>query len=255
LENLTEENGDVGFLLVDTTNNTLASNRALRNGDSANPSGAGFKLVGASNNTFVDNIVKANGSSGFGLEHSNNNTFEDSDVRGHTESGFFISYSSGNALIANEIVRNGYGIWLFGANSNRLVDNDVLHTAGEGVLFYEAASGNVLERNRSVGGLIGFVLTGEHHEFGAKNNVLIGNVAAENRQEGFLLAGGGVEGNTLTRNEATQNLVGFSVWENSIGNTFTRNVGSENANWDAEEFNAPGANVWQKNKFSTTFGL
>ena len=85
-------------------------------------------------------------------------------------------------------------------------------------------------------------------------NTLSGNIANQNAVGGFDLYPGSV-GNTLTKNRAITNAVGFRMQEGATGNTLGRNVAQANSDWDAQDLNGPGFNTWLNNVFGTTDGL
>ena len=153
--NTVTDNGGVGILLFEASNNDVRDNSAT-----GNNIGLAVQLGG--HNTLTDNTANGNGD-GFVIDRGDYTVLRDNQADRNTETGFGFLESSSNTVVGNRAFHNGdYGFWVvdplsvsnhfqenhacqngladaeFDGSSSVLVDNkfcDVLGNAGTGELM------------------------------------------------------------------------------------------------------------------------
>jgi parallel beta-helix repeat protein len=203
---------------------TSSSHNVFR-GNQLTSNGAGFSLWSSSFNTFLGNIVSIATLFGFDLKDSSDNVFAYNRVEG-SFGGFNLASLPGvttrNILTGNLVLNVGQdGFALVHAPGNRLENNTVAWTAGFCVNSMTSTCPD------------GF------HLQSSNDNILIGNVAKDNPNDGFFLDLGS-SNNLLKDNIALRSTpllrgpgylvglgAGFAVFASS-GNTLVSNTADEN---------------------------
>ena len=201
-----------------------SSNNVFR-GNQLTSNGAGIALFSSSFNTFFANKITIATAFGFDLKDSTDNVFAYNHVEGSFGGFNLISISvltTRNILIGNTVL-NVYqdGFSLESAPGNRLENNTVAWTAGLCV------------------NSMAFTCPDGFHLSSSNDNILIGNVAKDNPNDGFILDLGSAN-NLLKDNIALRSTpllpgpgylvglgAGFAVFA-SDGNTLVSNTADEN---------------------------
>lgn len=148
IQNCRVSNFFIGFLLVNSTRNTLTGDSATGNGfgfllssstnnllsgDTANANGRdGFLMQSSSNNDLLGDTANNNMGSGFRLVSSLNNNLEKSTANSNTVYGFALVLASNNNLVAgNSACGNGvFDAFQTGSTNNRFSKNLFCATSG-----------------------------------------------------------------------------------------------------------------------------
>jgi parallel beta-helix repeat protein len=171
--------------------------------------------------------------------------------------GFLVeSESNGNTLFGNTAQQNQlHGVALTGSTENVLANNTSNGNGWEGFFLNDADDneliGNAVNRN---GDHASNVFAGIALVSGSSGNLLDGNTANGNADEGFVLEA--ADANVLTRNVSNANgQVGFETRAGSSNNTLHGNTARSNAVLDAFDDLTGTGNVWANNNFGTTEGV
>jgi len=133
VENCKVNGFQYGFLLTNSSSNTLANNSANGNGF------YGFYVgVNSNNNTLSSNKATNNSYDGFALT-SSSNTLRGNTATNNSYDGFALTNSSDNSLNNNTANGNSYGFDLTGSISNTLSGNTA---KGNGAYGYADDSGS-----------------------------------------------------------------------------------------------------------------
>ena len=207
---------------------------------SANSSGASFS--GSAFDLLQGNTVKSNRFDGIDVSGDQGDVILANSVLNNATSGVgnaidLFNVSGGEAVENNKVLQNGSnGIEVFGTSGVISVDgtttgakvsgnNDVENNGGDGIVF-NGTTGSIIAGNTLKNNAVGI------HLVGTSSNQMIGNVAENNKTEGFLLDA------------------------NSTGNTVTENTAKFNGVFDAEDLStgtgtAGTANLWTRNSIGT----
>lgn len=148
----------------------------------------------------------------------------------------------------NNVNNNDVGIWLNGANSGKILENNVTGSTFDGIALDDSfgnVQNNRVDKNKVSGNAVGI------GQYGAAvlNNLLKEN-RAENNGDGFYL-GFGATLNTLLQNQALNN-TNDGIWVDSDSNTIQKNRAFGNGNLDIE--NTGAGNTYSGNKCNTSSG-
>ncbi|MFW9991731.1 MAG: NosD domain-containing protein [Candidatus Odinarchaeota archaeon] len=214
-----------GFILALSSKfNTLTGNTAYNNGEVMSPSSP-FSKAKVADTDPPTATVPPTPRNGFGLTESSNNTLIGNTAYNNTGYGFYLTDSSeNNSLMDNTAMQNTNGFDLDMSNYNTLsgntalknsVDDEYSSITGAGFAMMNAIY-SILVNNTAHDNAYGFALS--YHSFAAR---LVDNTA-HNNTCGFFLSDSGLS--NLTGNTAMNNERGFSVnGSSSYNNTLTEN--------------------------------
>jgi parallel beta-helix repeat protein len=210
----------------------------------------GLDIQYSSNNVFSGNHMISDGIPA-DLSYSSHNTFASNTASHYATYGFEVKESADNTFVHNQMSGGAGGFHLVSLASlttrNMLAYNTVVTVplVGFDGFFLSSASGNTLEYNTVTyaGGLcansMAFSCPDGFYLSSSNNNVLIGNVAKDNPNDGFFLDQGSAN-NLLKDNLALRSTpllpgpgylvglgAGFAVFA-SNGNTLVSNTAGEN---------------------------
>ncbi|MFX1254328.1 MAG: nitrous oxide reductase family maturation protein NosD [Promethearchaeota archaeon] len=165
-DNIVERNIDMGIILWLATNNSVLNNTindspyGIYSGNSTNNvlSSNNIKDISVntvylsySNTTIISkNTLLRSSGEGITLFYSENNTISSNSIANQTSYGIRLISSSNNILLSNIIVDNG-GFqcislvkWDDPTDSNRLLNNTIIHCGGTGIFIYMAVDTEIL---------------------------------------------------------------------------------------------------------------
>ncbi len=215
INNSAKDNSGAGFRLYQSRNNTLISNKAIRNGYDTDS--GGFYIDREGNNTLISNIAEDNkGSGNFVISSSSNNTL-DSNIIYKAVYGLVINGISGyNIIKSSSIENNSRGIHIEDISINNTIINNTITYNADGMWIsgsnakYNIIKENIFENNY---GAIELQST--------SNNQVINNIFYNDKYIALYVALSSF--NTITNNIFNNNYRGLS-FSSSPNNTIYMNV-------------------------------
>ena len=194
------------------------------------------------------NDVTGPGSAGIGIDLSERIKVTVKNCHVHFfEIGFNLFESDRNEFHYNTAENNRRGFNLFESDRNEFHYNTVEFNSFRGFNLFESDRNTFTKNTVDNNTRVGFRLQESN------NNTLTQNTATGNFR-GFNL--GTSDKNKLTKNTADNNgRTGFRVRGESERNTFIRNQGCNNTDFDALDESTGLGNIWNNNDFCTCSGL
>ena len=190
---------DVGYLAIVNSSNILVENLSLKN------NGQGV-LLAYSKNCVIENASFSSNIRGIHMVVSDNNTVAWNNISHNVKSGILLICSSYNKLVGNDVIRNGWGIFLSFSSILTQRSN------------YNMVSGNNVENN-----CYGIFLSA------AQNNNISGNKIFRNE---FGVQVSESSNNLLFHNNIIDNAVSVVVFDDLSNNTWDDGYPSGGNNWD-----------------------
>lgn len=111
------DNGQ-GILLAFTTHSRIINNTVTNNEN-------GISMFSSSNNIVLRNNMTRNYDDGFELDYfSSNNTFSENSITYNSGEGGNWWHSSNNTFLGNNLINNGYGLYLVNCSKNKFYHNN-----------------------------------------------------------------------------------------------------------------------------------
>jgi parallel beta-helix repeat protein len=218
----------------------------------------GILLNYSSNNVISNSDITMNNLTGIYLMGASNSEIIDNDISSNTFYGIFSFYSeyvniTDSRIIDNEdpVFGTGYGIYLFGSNHTRILNNNIsFNGAGfGGNVFATDSSNNTIEKNEVFGGEFGIYFISALNP--SSDNVITGNEIGGATGMGLTLAF--ADDNEITYNNVSSNgFTGISLMgssynllhhNNIVENGFQAMDDSNDNIWN-ESYSNGGGNYW-----------
>jgi parallel beta-helix repeat protein len=228
--------------------NAISPGSVIQHNQVTSNNAFGIRVLGATSFgvTVSHNRVESNGSTndddGIRIELAPNAVVQHNDSRFNRHDGVHLVAATGAFVAGNVLVHNGTP----GVGNGCGIDVDSLTAAG----VTTPSTGNTVTNN----------VTREHTRAGIRvrnslSNTVAKNHVTDNPGDGILLDNG--DNNTIDRNESNKNgttasHAGIHADAASSGNTLTANNAFQNVTFDARDDNRP-ANTWSGNHCGTDF--